>query len=179
MSANRPGQTRDIQPVKPDAALFAGFTFATCGEAAKAETTASELGKNYPLDTLVQKLAIPQIDARIELQRGNSAKLSSNCGQLRPISSATSRVTHRYLRGLAYLQAKEGSPAVAEFQKLSIATRVRRSPYVSLTRLGLARSFVFLRPCEGSHRLSRLYTQWEGGDPDIPILKEAKAEYPK
>jgi hypothetical protein len=43
-----------------DAAVFAGFVFATCGEAAKAETIASELGKNYPLNTLVQKLAIPQ-----------------------------------------------------------------------------------------------------------------------
>ena len=93
--------------------------FATCGEAAKAETVASELGKNYPLNTLVQKLAIPQIHARVELQHGNSAKAIE---QLRPTEAYQfgyiAGGVPAYLRGLAYLQAKQGPQAVTEFQTL-------------------------------------------------------------
>ena len=58
-----------------DADVNAGFVLATCGaEGAKAENIVSELSKNYPLDTLVQKVAIPQVHARFALQRGDSAK---------------------------------------------------------------------------------------------------------
>ncbi|MGA8101131.1 MAG: protein kinase, partial [Candidatus Acidiferrales bacterium] len=100
-----------------DADTNAGFMFATCGEAAKAENIASELSKNYPLDTLVQKLALPQMRARIELQRGDSAKAIE---QLRPAEAyefgyeAAGRPA--YFRGLAYLHAKQGPQAVSEFQ---------------------------------------------------------------
>jgi tetratricopeptide (TPR) repeat protein len=57
-----------------DAVTCAGLVFATCGDAAKAENVASELGKDYPLDTFVQKMTIPQIRARVGLQRGDGAK---------------------------------------------------------------------------------------------------------
>ena len=50
-----------------DADAFAGFAFATCGEGAKADAIVSGLGKTDPLNTLVQKLSIPQIRARVEL----------------------------------------------------------------------------------------------------------------
>src|SRR5260370_12963284 len=56
-----------------DAAILAGFVFATCGEAAKAETIASALGNDYPLNTLVEQLAGPQIHARGELPHRHSA----------------------------------------------------------------------------------------------------------
>ena len=127
----------------PVPAIFAGFVFATCGEAAKAETLATELGKEYPLDTLVQKVGIPQIRARIELKHGNGAKAIE---QLRPTEAyqfgyvAAGRPL--YLRGLAYLQTKQGPEAVAEFQKiLDRKSAFFVSPYVSLARLGLARGF--------------------------------------
>ena len=165
-----------------DAAAFAGFVFATCGEAAKAEIVVSELGKNYPLDTLVQKLTIPQIRARVELQRGDGAKAIE---QLRPTEAyqfgyiADGKPV--YLRGLAYLQAKQGSQAVAEFQKIfDHKPAFGASPYVSLARLGLARALVL----SGDSAKARIayqdfFTKWKDADPDIPILKEARAEYAK
>ncbi len=164
-----------------DAAIFAGFVFATCGEAAKAETVASELGKNYPLDSLVQKLSIPQIRARIELQ-GNSAKAIE---QLFPTESYQFGYIAGgmpvYLRGLAYLQAKQGSQAAAEFQKiLDHKSAFGASPYVSLARLGLARGLALAGDAAKARiAYQDFFTQWKDADSDIPILKEAKAEYAK
>ena len=165
-----------------DADINAGFVFATCGESAKAEAIVSELGKNYPLDTLVQKISIPQIRARLELQRGDSAKAIE---QLRPTEAyqfgyiADGKPV--YLRGLAYLHAKQGSQAVTEFQKvLDHKAAFGASPYVSLARLGLARGLVL----SGDSAKARIayqdfFTAWKDADADIPILKEARAEYAK
>ncbi len=165
-----------------DADVNAGFVFATCGESAKAEAIVSELSKNYPLDTLVQKVSIPQIRARLELQRGDSAKAIE---QLRPTEAyqfgyiADGKPV--YLRGLAYLHAKQGSQAVTEFQKvLDHKAAFGASPYVSLARLGLARGLVL----SGDSAKARIayqdfFTAWKDADADIPILKEARAEYAK
>jgi len=165
-----------------DAAGFAGFVFATCGEAAKAETVALELGKNYPLNTLVQKLAIPQIRARVELQRGNSTKAVE---QLRPTEAYqfgyVAAGMSVYLRGLAYLQDKHGPQAVAEFQKvLDHKSAFGASPYVSLARLGLARGFALSGdPAKARTAYQDFFTKWKDADPDLPVLKQAKAEYEK
>jgi eukaryotic-like serine/threonine-protein kinase len=165
-----------------DAAVLAGFVFATCGEAAKAETIASELGKNYPLNTLVQKLAIPQIRARVELQRGHSAKTIE---QLRPTEvyqfGYVAAGISVYLRGLAYLQVKRGPQAVAEFQKiLDHKSAFGASPYVSLARLGLARGVALSGdPAKARIHYQDFFAKWKDADPDTPILKEAKAEYMK
>jgi eukaryotic-like serine/threonine-protein kinase len=165
-----------------DADVFVGFAFASCGEAAKAESIAVELTKDYPLNTLIQKSAIPQINARLEMRRGNSAKAIE---QLRPAETYQYGYIAEgkpvYLRGLAYLQAKQGSQALSEFQKiLDHKAAFGASPYVSLARLGLARGLVL----SGDAAKARMayqdfFTAWKDADPDIPILKEAKAEYAK
>ncbi len=165
-----------------DADVNAGFVFATCGEGAKAENIISELNKSYPLDTLVQKVSIPQIHARVALQRGDSDHVIE---QLRPSEAyqfgyiADGKPV--YLRGLAYLHAKQGSQAVTEFQKvLDHKPAFGASPYVSLARLGLAQSLVLA----GDTAKARIayqdfFTAWKDADPDIPILKEARMEYAK
>ncbi len=165
-----------------DADALAGSVFATCGEAAKAEAVVSELGKNYPLDTFVQKLAIPQIRARVEIQHGNSAKAIE---QLRPTEAyqfgSIADGKPVYLRGLAYMQARQGSQAVAEFQKiLDHKSAFGASPYMFLARLGLARGLVLSGDTAKARKAYQdVLTEWKDADPDIPILKEAKAEYAK
>ena len=163
-------------------ATLAGAVFATCGQEAKAESIASDLGKNHPLNTFVQKLAIPQIRARVELQRGNSGKAIE---QLRPTEvyqfGYVAAGVPVYLRGLAYLQAKQGPQAVAEFQKiLDHKSAFGPSPYVSLARLGLARGFALSGdPAKARTHYQDFFTKWKDADTDIPILKEAKTEYMK
>jgi len=165
-----------------DADILAGFVFATCGEAAKAKDIAADLGKRFPLATLVQKVAIPLIRAKVELQGGDSAKAIE---QLRPTEAYQfgyiAGGIPAYLRGLAYLREKQSPQAVAEFQKLlDHRPAFGASPYVSLGQLGLARSLAL----SGDAAKARVayqdfFTKWKDADPDIPVLKDAKAEYAK
>ena len=86
-----------------------------------------------------------------------------------------------YLRGQAFLLARRGKEAVAEFQKM-IDHRgvVLNFPLAALARLGLGRAYAL----EGDKVKARtaygeFLNLWKGADPDIPILMKAKAEYAK
>jgi eukaryotic-like serine/threonine-protein kinase len=86
-----------------------------------------------------------------------------------------------YLRGQAYLATHRGSEAAAEFQKiLDHRGIVLNSPIGALAHLNLARACVL----QGNMPNARVayqdfFTLWKDADPDIPILKQAKAEYAK
>jgi eukaryotic-like serine/threonine-protein kinase len=86
-----------------------------------------------------------------------------------------------YLRGEAYLMLHDGNRAAAEFQKfVDHRGLVANFPWGALARLGLARAYAM----QGDKAKARaayqdFLTLWKDADPDIPILKEAKAEYAK
>jgi hypothetical protein len=86
-----------------------------------------------------------------------------------------------YMRGEAYLMVHNGSAAAAEFQKLlDHPGVVRNFPLGALAHLGLARA----NALQGDTPKARtayqdFLTLWKDADPDIPILKQAKAEYAK
>jgi tetratricopeptide (TPR) repeat protein len=160
----------------------AGFVFATCGDARRADSLATELARQYPLETFAQKLDIPQIQARRELQHGNGAKAVE---LLRPAAQYELGIVAggipAYLRGLAYLQMKQGTQSAAEFQKIiDHKGAVGLSPYASLARLGLARSYALQGDAAKARTAYQdFFALWKDADPDIPILKQAKAEYAK
>ena len=86
-----------------------------------------------------------------------------------------------YVRGQAYLDAHQGSQAAAEFQKiLDHRGIIVNAPIGALAHLQIARSYAM----QGDTAKARMayndfLTLWKDADPDIPILKEAKAEYAK
>jgi eukaryotic-like serine/threonine-protein kinase len=169
---------------KPEraATTFASMVFASCGQAQKAEAGAAKLNKDYPLDSFLQKSEIPQIRARIELQRGDGTKAlailhPAEAFQLGFIESGTPV----YLRGLAYLQAKQGAEAVAEFQKL-LDHRPGLGPGVwqALAKLGQGRGYTLAGDAAKSRTAYQdFFTMWKDADPDLPLLKAAKSEYEK
>jgi tetratricopeptide (TPR) repeat protein len=170
--------------VKPTsgATANAAFAFATCGESQKADSLAAEIGKKDPLDTFVQKLEIPMIHARQELQRGNGAKAVE---YLKPAQTYefgfVALGIPAYLRGLAYLQMKQGAEAAVEFQKiLDHHEAIGPSPHVALAQLGLARAYAMTGETSKSRTAYQdFFTKWKDADPDIPILQQAKDEYAK
>jgi ATP/maltotriose-dependent transcriptional regulator MalT len=86
-----------------------------------------------------------------------------------------------YVRGEAYLAAHKGNEAVTEFGKiLDHRGIVQNAPIGVLAHLGLARAHA-LRGDAGKARAAYqdFFTVWKDADPDIPILKQAKAEYAK
>jgi hypothetical protein len=85
------------------------------------------------------------------------------------------------VRGDAYLAAHQGIDAAAEFQKiLGHRGVVQNESIGALAHLGLARAYVLQRDTgKASAAYQDFLTLWKDSDPDIPILKQAKAEYAK
>jgi tetratricopeptide (TPR) repeat protein len=86
-----------------------------------------------------------------------------------------------YFRGQAYLAAKNGAGAAAEFQKiLDHSSIVGNEPIGALAHLGLARSYSLSgNTAKAKTAYQDFFALWKNADPDVPILKEAKAEYAK
>ncbi|HXX17595.1 MAG TPA: protein kinase [Candidatus Eremiobacteraceae bacterium] len=176
----------------------AALAFAMAGENARAESLAKDLNSRYPLDTQMQSLWLPAIQAERALNsRKPDAALnallaasSNELGQITFISNF-SCLYDVYLRGEAYLAAGQGSAAAAEFQKILDHSGIVWNCWTgALAHLGVARANVLqARTSRGADadaarvRAFAAYndflTLWKDADPDIPILKQAKAEYAK
>jgi tetratricopeptide (TPR) repeat protein len=86
-----------------------------------------------------------------------------------------------YLRGEAYLAAGNGSEAAQEFQKVvDHRGLVIDALYGALAHAELARAYALERDASRARTAyESLFALWKDADPDIPILKQAKAEYAK
>jgi hypothetical protein len=75
--------------------------------------------------------------------------------------------------------AKQGTAAAAEFQKILDRPGVVRSePIGALAHLGLGRAYALSGDTgKAKSAYTDFLTLWKDADPDIPMLKEAKAEY--
>lgn len=154
----------------------------TPGELAGAKTIADDLKKQFPLSTLRNAVDIPVIFALVEIRRGNSAHAVEILQASQPYELGEyAGLTPAYVRGEAYLQLREGRRAAEEFQK--ILDHRGLDPFdMPLATLGLGRAYVF----QGDTTKARsayqdFFALWKDADPDpdIPILKQGKAEYAK
>jgi eukaryotic-like serine/threonine-protein kinase len=86
-----------------------------------------------------------------------------------------------YVRGEAYLDAHQGNEAAAEFQKiLDHRGIVLNEPIGALAHLGLGRAYAMIGDtAKAKAAYQDFLALWKDADLDIPILKEAKAEYAK
>ena len=86
-----------------------------------------------------------------------------------------------YVRGQALLASHNGPAAAVEFQKLlDHRGVVLNFPLGALARLGLARSYALSGDTAKARTVYQdFFALWKDADPDLPILKEAKAEYAK
>jgi tetratricopeptide (TPR) repeat protein len=86
-----------------------------------------------------------------------------------------------YVRGLVYLRMKDGEKAAAEFQKILDHRGLEpTSELIPLSQLNIGRAYA-LQGDVGKARTAYqdFLALWKDADPDIPVLKEAKAEYAK
>jgi len=180
-------QARAALALAPGAMVkaLAALAMARAGHAAEARQIAETLSRDFPQNTILQSCWLPSIQAAIELTRNNPAKAvellrpatAYELGQ--PFGSYFGMMYPVYLRGQAYLQMRKGEEATAEFQTI-IEHRgvVLNFATGALARLGLARAY----DLQGDTAKARdayqdFLTLWKDADPDIPILKQAKAEY--
>jgi eukaryotic-like serine/threonine-protein kinase len=144
----------------------------------QAEALAAKLDRMSPEDTIDQKVHLPLIRSIVERQRGNAAKAADLLAESEPYEFT---LDLHYQRAQAYLAAREPAKAAAELEKL-ISERGAGwwQVYAPLAQLDLARAYAGLGQREKSGKAyDEFFTTWKEADPDIPILKEAKAEYAK
>jgi serine/threonine protein kinase/Flp pilus assembly protein TadD len=154
------------------------------GDAPQATRLAADVAKRLPEDTIVQFDYLPTIHAVAALTGSSANKALEALAPAAPYELGMNSLVNLYpvyLRGEVYLAAHQGSAAAAEFQKiLDHACVVQNEPIGALAHLGLARAYAL----SGDNVKAKSAYQdflglWKDADPDIPILKQAKAEYAK
>ena len=177
-----------LAPGSRDAEALAAVAYALAGDAAHAQSLADDLGKHSPQDTVVQSVWLPTIRAQIETSRKNAARSIELLQAAAPYElgmlsgSATNSCLYPvYVRAEAYLSAQQGQAAAAGFQKiLDHRGLLWNCATGALAHLGLARAYAV----QGDTAKAKAAYQdflalWKDADTDIPILKQAKAEYAK
>ena len=172
-------------PADKDTRMILATTLALCGDANRAQKLIEELGKDFPLDTLLNDVSLPTARAIIEIQHNDPTRAITLVGAASPYELGSWAAAPSYLaihtRAQAYLQAREGAKAAAEYQKILDHRGIDvTTPLYTLARLGLGRALVL----QGQTAKARTAYQdflafWKDADPDVPVLKEAKAEYAK
>jgi tetratricopeptide (TPR) repeat protein len=162
---------------------MAAVALARSGDVARAQRLADEVAKRFPLGTIINRYWIPTIRASIEIHRGNPAKAIDLLQPVAPYDLARpfSGMYPVYIRGDAYLLLRRGGEAAAEFQKILDHRGIAlNEPIGALAHRGLARAYAL----QGDTAKARatyqdFFALWKDADSDIPILKQAKAEYAK
>jgi len=185
----------ELSPASQGAESESALAFAMAGDTKRAESLASDLAERFPLDTQMQSLWLPVIRAQVALDQKNPASAlnalqASSLIELGNIPFVTniSCLYPTYVRGEAYLAAGQGGAAAAEFQKIIDHSGIVWNCWTgALAHLGVARANALQsRTSQGAvadaARVRALaaykdfLTLWKDADPDIPILKQAKAE---
>jgi serine/threonine protein kinase/tetratricopeptide (TPR) repeat protein len=162
--------------------VLSATAFAHAGDVTNATALADELSRRFPLHTYINSVWVPSIRAQIEIDRGNPAKAIELLRAPSPYEFGwASRVTPNYVRGLAYLKARQGLQAASEFQKVLDHPGIcQTAPECSLSHLQLGRARAISGDKTGARTAYQdFFALWKDADPDVPILKEAKAEYAK
>ena len=166
------------------------FALALSGDSSRAEALVTDLEKRFPEDTSVRYNYVPVLRGRLTLNHGDAAKAieqlkiadSYEIGTPRSAINAFFGAMYPvYVRGEAYLGAHQGAAAAAEFQKiLSHRGVVIGDPIGALAHLQLGRAYALVGDNDRARAAYRDFLAlWKDADPDIPIFKQAKAEYTK
>jgi eukaryotic-like serine/threonine-protein kinase len=187
-----------LAPQGQGVASGAALAFALVGDTARVQFLAKDLARRYPLDTQVQSLWLPAIQGQLALDRRDPTQALKGLQGASIIEFAgipsvinNSCLYHVYVRGEAYLAAGQGSAAASEFRKILDHRGIVWNCWTgALAHLGVARASALqaktARSADADAARVRalaayrdFLTLWKDADPDIPILKQAKAEYAK
>jgi serine/threonine protein kinase/tetratricopeptide (TPR) repeat protein len=181
-----------LYPTSQGVEVEAALAFAMADDSTRAESLAQDLNQRFPLDTQMQSLWLPAIQAQLALDKKSPASAlqaasSIELGQINFVLNI-SCLYPVYVRGEAYLAAGQGKESAAEFQKIIDHSGIVWNCWTgALAHLGVARANALqARTFQGADadaarvRALAAYkdflTLWKDADPDIPILKQAKAE---
>jgi len=163
-----------------DTKYGAAVALALSGAADRAQSLASQLDKDFPDDTFVQSLYLPSIRGAIALKQKDAARALQALEAARPYEiGIAGGLVPVYIRGLAYLQTNDGQNAAIEFQKIiDHPGVVLNAPIGPLASLQMGRAYVVQgKPAKAKPAYDDFLNRWKNADRDIPILRDAQAEY--
>jgi tetratricopeptide (TPR) repeat protein len=163
--------------------VLAALALARSRETAQSKTMLEALRKAEPTNTILKVYWFPIIEASLALDEQQPAQAIAALEPALPyeLGGGITVIYPAYIRGQAYLAQKNGPAAIAEFQKFyDHANLVVNNVLAALAHLQMARAYVLA----GNSSKAKNYYQdfffiWKNADSDVPILKEAKAEYSK
>jgi predicted Zn-dependent protease/predicted Ser/Thr protein kinase len=173
-TAGVPPQVEGKEPLRRLA-----LAYARLGDAPNAERLADQLARLYPTDTLLKNRDLPLVRAAIAVQQNSPSRAIELLESAVPTELGNPDVA--YTRGQAYLLLHRGTEAATEFQKI-IHYRgfLFNDPPGALPYLGLARAFAMQGDMANARAAyNNFLTLWKDADPNIPVLKQAKAEFAK
>ncbi|MGA8430109.1 MAG: hypothetical protein WB729_09830, partial [Candidatus Sulfotelmatobacter sp.] len=196
------------QAVEAETAL----ALSMAGDSARANVLARDLNRRFPLDTQVQALWLPTIQAQLALNEGDTASALNRLHATASMDMASIQFLTNvsclypvYVRGEAYLAQGNGSAAAAEFQRVIDHSGLTWNCWTgALAHLGLARAYAVeaglgrvvtkagvtkAKPAnttttpdpaalaKARDAYQNFFALWKDADSDIPILKDARAEF--
>jgi len=180
----------ELAPESVDVDEEAALALAILGDGVRAQSLRQALDKRFPLNTEVQSLWLPTIDAQLELARAKPDAAAVRLQAATPVELGVGACLYPvYVRGEAYLAARQGNAAAGEFQKiLDHSGIVWACSTGAVARLGLARANALQAKTDNGaaadaararalNAYQDFFTLWKDADPDIPILLQAKVEY--
>jgi len=168
-----------------DIKILGGLALARTGDGGPAETLAGELAKSDPSSTVLMDYWLPVIQSAVQLRQGNPAKAVSLLEVAAPYElgnpSPFGNLYPIYVRGQAYLLTHNGRAAAAEFQKIIDHPGITLNyPIGALAFVQLGRAEAMSGDMAKARKAYQdFFALWKSADADIPVLKEAKAEYAK
>ena len=175
LTASNDRATRDI----------AAMVLARTGDIGRAQKLVEELANEFPTDTLLNHADIPTTQALIAIQRNSPEKAIAllEAARAYELGAGPGAISYgpAYIRGEAFLKAGDGAKASFEYQKILNHQGVDpTSPFYTMAGLGLGRAYALQgETTKAKTAYQDFFALWKDADPDIPILKEAKAEYAK
>jgi eukaryotic-like serine/threonine-protein kinase len=170
-----------------DVRVLSALVLARAGESSQAKAIIDALKKAESTNMYLKDYWFPVVEASMDLAQHTPDRaiialepsLPYELGSPTPENTGT--LQPAYLRGLAYLAQKNGLAAAAEFQKLiDHAGVVQNFLLGSIARLQLARAYVVSGDTvKAKSAYQAFFNLWKDADPDVPMLKQAKAEYTK
>lgn len=174
-----------------DVEYVSAFALAISGECCRSQALTDELSRRFPEDTIVRFTYLPTLRALLALQRRQPEHAIELLQTAIPYEGGVSieggseyllgegNFYPVYARGVAYLAARRGHEATAEFQKiLDHRGIIISDPVGPLARMQLARAYALAGDRDKARTAyTDFLTLWKDADPDIPILEEARREY--
>jgi serine/threonine protein kinase/tetratricopeptide (TPR) repeat protein len=165
----------------------AALALALSGDLSRSRALGEDLGRRFPDDTFVQFNYLPTLRALSALRKGDFS------GALRLVEPAAhyemgiggtgtglyGTLGPVYVRGEAYMAERQGAEAAAQFQRIiEYPGLVFTDPVGAMARLQLGRAYALSGDdAEAKAAYQDFLTLWKNADPNVPVLRQAKAEY--